>query len=89
MRNEAEAICDLAREVRRTVAVLTGAASGIGFAAAKRLACEGGTVVIADMKGDKAEAAARDIRLAGCGRVGERKRRFRRGAGTEDDRRDT
>lgn len=51
------------------VAVVTGAASGIGFAAAKRLAYEGGTVVIADVKGEKAEAAARDLELAGAAGV--------------------
>jgi len=48
------------------VVVVTGGASGIGFASAKRFAAEGGTVVIADLHGGKAEAAARDLELAGA-----------------------
>lgn len=48
------------------VAVVTGGASGIGLASAKRLAAEGATVVIADLKGDAAQAAARDLELAGA-----------------------
>jgi NAD(P)-dependent dehydrogenase (short-subunit alcohol dehydrogenase family) len=43
------------------VAIITGAASGIGLATAKRLAGEGARVVIADLKADKAEAAAKEI----------------------------
>ena len=40
---------------RDKVAIITGAASGIGFATAKRLGSEGARVVIADLKGDAAE----------------------------------
>lgn len=40
------------------VCIVTGAASGIGLATAKRLAQEGARVVIADLDGKKAEAAA-------------------------------
>ncbi|MET4803844.1 glucose 1-dehydrogenase [Bradyrhizobium sp. LB11.1] len=44
-------------------AIVTGAATGIGFAAAKRLAEEGASVVIADIKGH--EAAATDLTAKG------------------------
>ena len=42
-------------------AIVTGAASGIGLATAKRLASEGANVLIADLKADKAETAAKEI----------------------------
>ena len=40
------------------VAIVTGAATGIGFAIAERLTSEGGRVVIADRDGEQADAAA-------------------------------
>src|SRR4029453_14196006 len=40
------------------IALVTGAASGIGRATAAKLAAEGACVVIADLDGDKAGAAA-------------------------------
>ena len=40
------------------VAIVTGAASGIGLATAKRLGSEGARVVIADLDKTKADAAA-------------------------------
>jgi rhamnulose-1-phosphate aldolase len=43
------------------IALVTGAASGIGKAIATRLAAEGACVVIADLDLDKAEAAAAEI----------------------------
>lgn len=43
------------------VAIVTGAASGIGLATAKRLASEGCRVVIADLDADKAKEAADEI----------------------------
>jgi NAD(P)-dependent dehydrogenase (short-subunit alcohol dehydrogenase family) len=46
-------------------AVVTGAASGIGLAVVRRLAREGARVVIADLDGTKAEAAARELASAG------------------------
>jgi len=47
------------------VAVVTGAASGIGLAAAKRLASLGMKVVLADLPGDRLEAAADALRAIG------------------------
>jgi rhamnulose-1-phosphate aldolase/alcohol dehydrogenase len=43
------------------IAFVTGAASGIGKAIARKLAAEGAVVVIADLSRDKAEAAAAEI----------------------------
>jgi meso-butanediol dehydrogenase/(S,S)-butanediol dehydrogenase/diacetyl reductase len=47
------------------VAIVTGAASGIGLATAKRLGAEGARVVLADINGEAAEAAAKMVRDAG------------------------
>lgn len=52
---------DGARRFDGKAAVVTGAASGIGLATARRLAAEGARVAIADIDGPKAEAAARDV----------------------------
>lgn len=43
------------------VALVTGAASGIGLATARKLAAEGAAVVIADLSLEKAQAAAAEI----------------------------
>lgn len=48
------------------VAIITGAASGIGKEIALRFAAEGGTPVIADIDRDTADAAAREIKAKGC-----------------------
>jgi NAD(P)-dependent dehydrogenase (short-subunit alcohol dehydrogenase family) len=47
------------------VAVVTGAASGIGRALAERFAAEGSAVVVADLDGAEAEVVAAGIRAAG------------------------
>lgn len=46
-------------------AIVTGAASGIGYASALRLARAGACVVVADLNGDGAAAVATEIRAAG------------------------
>lgn len=47
------------------VAVVTGAASGIGLHTARRLAAEGAIVVVNDLREDAAESAAEAIRIDG------------------------
>jgi NAD(P)-dependent dehydrogenase (short-subunit alcohol dehydrogenase family) len=51
---------------RDKVAIVTGAASGIGLATAKRLGSEGARVVIADLNGDAAKQSADSVRQAGA-----------------------
>jgi NAD(P)-dependent dehydrogenase (short-subunit alcohol dehydrogenase family) len=51
------------------VAIITGAASGIGAATAAALAAAGARVVIADLDGDKAAAAAATLKRGGAGRL--------------------
>lgn len=49
----------------RRVALVTGAASGIGLAAAERIAAEGGAVVLTDIQDELGSAAAQHIVSAG------------------------
>ncbi len=51
------------KELRDRVAVVTGAASGIGLALAQRFAAEGMKVVMADIEGPALAAAAEALRL--------------------------
>jgi NAD(P)-dependent dehydrogenase (short-subunit alcohol dehydrogenase family) len=52
-------------QLRRKVAVITGAGSGIGRACALRFAAEGAQVVVNDLVGAAAEAVAKEIAAAG------------------------
>lgn len=47
------------------IALVTGAASGIGAETARRFAAQGAVVYCADIRGDAAEATASHIRIAG------------------------
>jgi NAD(P)-dependent dehydrogenase (short-subunit alcohol dehydrogenase family) len=53
-------------DFRDKVAIVTGAASGIGLATALRLGVSGAKVVIADIDGKHADAAARKVTDAGA-----------------------
>jgi NAD(P)-dependent dehydrogenase (short-subunit alcohol dehydrogenase family) len=55
---------DLTQRLQDRVAVITGGASGIGLATARRFAAEGARVVIADLDPASGEAAASDVRGA-------------------------
>jgi NAD(P)-dependent dehydrogenase (short-subunit alcohol dehydrogenase family) len=46
--------------------IVTGAASGIGLATAKRFGAEGARVVLADLNGEKAAKAADEVKAAGA-----------------------
>lgn len=52
---------DLTQRLRDRVAVITGGASGIGLATARRFAAEGARVVIADLDGAAGQSAAAEI----------------------------
>ena len=55
----------MSRFASKTI-IVTGAASGIGLATAKRFGSEGGRVVIADRDADHVAAAAAQVRAAGA-----------------------
>ncbi len=54
-------------KLKDKVCIVTGSASGIGLAIAKRYVSEGARVVIADLKLDAAEATAKDLTAMGPG----------------------
>ncbi|MGX1689554.1 SDR family NAD(P)-dependent oxidoreductase [Microbacterium sp. NPDC055442] len=56
---------DFTTRLRDRTAIITGAGSGIGAAAAKRLAAEGAAVGLVDLNGDSARAVAREIEDGG------------------------
>jgi NAD(P)-dependent dehydrogenase (short-subunit alcohol dehydrogenase family) len=55
----------MARSLEGKVAVVTGAADGIGRATASRLADDGAAVLLTDINGDRCEAAAAEVVAAG------------------------
>lgn len=51
----------MSERLQGRVAVITGAASGIGLATARRFAAEGATVVVVDLNVEAGEAAAKEV----------------------------
>jgi NAD(P)-dependent dehydrogenase (short-subunit alcohol dehydrogenase family) len=58
------------KDLRGKVAVITGGASGIGFACAEALAREGAKLVLADVEAKALDAAAARLRAAGAEAIG-------------------
>jgi len=58
------------RRFQGQVAVVTGAAIGIGLATAKRLSGEGAAVALLDLDGEKVKAAAAEIAATGARTIG-------------------
>jgi len=55
---------------QRKVAIVTGAAQGIGLACASRLLADGARVILADINGDKVQVAAKELDGSGGDVVG-------------------
>ena len=66
------------------VAVVTGAAQGIGEAYARALAAEGAAVVVADLNDESGERVAKEIEAEGGTGDVRAHRRLRRGVGRGD-----
>ena len=60
------------RGIEGKVAVVTGAASGIGFAIARRLAAAGANIVLADIEAGPLDEATKAIADLGVGAIGVR-----------------
>lgn len=56
-------------KLAQKIAIVTGAASGIGLAIARRYVAEGAIVAIADLKEDAAQAAAAELSKQGPGKA--------------------
>ena len=54
------------KEFKGRVAVVTGGASGLGYAMCERFATEGMRIVMADMKGAALDASAARLRATGA-----------------------
>jgi NAD(P)-dependent dehydrogenase (short-subunit alcohol dehydrogenase family) len=63
--SDTPSVTDYATEFAGRTALVTGAASGIGLATARRLGAGGANVVIADHNAEGAEKAAADLRAEG------------------------
>ncbi len=57
---------DIGKRFVDRVAIVTGAAGGIGLATAKRLGMEGARVVVADLNADKAQQAVEEVGKVGA-----------------------
>ena len=66
-------------QLNEVKAIVTGGASGLGFAVAKHLAANGGRVTLLDVDATKGEASARDVGNGTTGIVYDPSVQFRNG----------